>query len=75
MDKVRALLLELTQDDYVRFKYGKAVEAALKALDAQQAVDLRDIEAKLTALLEVVRQPTVKSKPPRPQAGKAPRPT
>jgi hypothetical protein len=62
MDKIKALLAELRQDDYVKFKYGKALEAALKQLDAQQAVDLREVEKRLLALLEVVRQPTPKSK-------------
>jgi hypothetical protein len=67
MDKVKAFLAELRQDDYVKFKYGKALEAALKQLEAQQAVDLKDVEKRLQALLEVVRQPAPKSKPPRAQ--------
>ena len=40
---------------------------ALKQLEAQQAVDLKDVEKRLQALLEVVRQPAPKSKPPRAQ--------
>ena len=70
-DPIRALLTELRDDDYVRFKYGKRVDAALKALDAQAAVDTRELEARLQAMLELVRgkkggnpaSPVTKSRP------------
>jgi hypothetical protein len=54
-DPIRALLTELRDDDYVRFKFGKRVDAALKALETQSAVDTRELEARLQAMLELVR--------------------
>lgn len=51
MDKLRELLEEMKADDYVRFKYGKRLDAALKALDGQGALDAKELEARLTELL------------------------
>jgi hypothetical protein len=55
MDAIRALLNDMRSDDYVRFKYGKQLDAALKALDARAAVDSQVLEARLVELLELVR--------------------
>jgi hypothetical protein len=53
--RIKALLQEMRDDEYVRFKYGKAIDAALKALDARQAVDTRAVEAKLLEALDALR--------------------
>ena len=55
MDKVKALLEALRADDYVRFRYGKALEAAAKELEARGALDARELERRLAELLELVR--------------------
>lgn len=55
MDKLRQLLEDMRSDDYVRFKYGKRVEAAIKALDEQQALDAAAIEARLQEVIALVR--------------------
>lgn len=56
LDPVRALLGDLAQDDYVRFKYGKRVEAALKLLDqATRGPDTAELEARLLEALDLVR--------------------
>jgi hypothetical protein len=72
MEKVRSLLTELKNDEYVRFKYGKQLEVALKELDTQPSLDVRDVEARLAELLELVRgkkggagaSPSTKSRKP-----------
>ena len=55
MEQIKALLSEMRGDDYVRFKYGKQIEAALKALDAKAPVETQVLEARLLELLELVR--------------------
>lgn len=55
VDAVRALLDELERDDYVRFKHGKALGAARKALDARPEVDTTVLEEHLTQALELLR--------------------
>jgi hypothetical protein len=55
LTKVKALLDELKQDDYVKFRYGKAIENALKVLESHTALDPAEIELGLTDLLELVR--------------------
>jgi hypothetical protein len=87
LDPVRALLADLAKDDYVRFKYGKRVDAALKALaQAKGGPDGAALEARLLELLEIVRgkparggkkgagavAPGAKSAGRAPQASKAP---
>ncbi len=52
----RTLLHELAMDDYVRFKYGKRLEAALKQLDLQAGgASPAELEVKLLELLDLVR--------------------
>jgi hypothetical protein len=53
--RIKALLQELRADEYVRFKHGKAIDAALKALEGRQSVDTRAVEAKLVEALEALR--------------------
>lgn len=55
MEKVRTLLEALKTDEYVRFKHGKALDAALKELESQSALDAPMLEARLSELLELVR--------------------
>lgn len=55
MEQIRALLTEMRGDEYVRFKYGKQLDAALKALDAKAPVETQVLEARLLELLELVR--------------------
>ncbi|HEY9721507.1 MAG TPA: hypothetical protein V6D47_05810 [Oscillatoriaceae cyanobacterium] len=55
MEKVRSLLEALKADEYVRFKHGKALDAALKELEAQSALDAQALEARLLEMLELVR--------------------
>ena len=53
---VRTLLAEMAKDDYVRFKYGKRVDAALKLLEASDGgPDAAAIEARLLEALDLVR--------------------
>lgn len=81
LDPVKALLGDLAKDDYVRFKYGKRVDAALKLLDqAEVGPDAAAIEARLVDLLEVVRGGKPKAKkgagaaaPEGKSAGRAPK--
>lgn len=80
MDEIKALLGELRSDEYVRFKYGKQIDAALKALEAKAPVEPQVLEARLLEMLELVRgkkggtsaSPQAKSKrapaKPKPQA-------
>lgn len=51
MDKLRDLLEEMKADDYVRFKYGKRIEAALKTLEGAGGIDAKELEARLNELL------------------------
>lgn len=52
----RTLLHELAMDDYVRFKYGKRIDAALKQLDQQAgAPSTAELEARLLELVDLVR--------------------
>ena len=52
----QTLLHELAMDDYVRFKYGKRIEAALRQLDQQAGgASPAELEAKLLELLDIVR--------------------
>lgn len=83
---VKALLGDLAQDDYVRFKFGKRVDAALKLIDqAGTGPDAAELEARLLELIELVRggkggrkkgagaaAPEVKSPRRAPKAEKAP---
>lgn len=55
MDKLQALLEEMKADDYVRFKYGKRLDAALKTLEAHAGLDARELEARLIELLDWTR--------------------
>jgi hypothetical protein len=55
MDPIKALLAEMKTDEYVRFRYGKQIDAALKALDAQSQLDPKALEARLVDMLELVR--------------------
>lgn len=55
MEAVRALLNDMRSDEYVRFKYGKQIDQALKTLDARAAVDTQQLESRLVELLELVR--------------------
>lgn len=56
LNPVRTLLGDMAQDEYIRFKYGKRVEAALKALDqATTGPDLGEVEARLVEALEALR--------------------
>ena len=55
MEAIKALLSDMRADEYVRFKYGKQIDAALKALDARAALDAPALEAKLLEALELVR--------------------
>ncbi len=56
LNPVKTLLADLARDDYVRFKYGKRVDAALKLLDAQSVgPDATELEARLLELLDLVR--------------------
>jgi hypothetical protein len=78
MDPLRTLLNEMRTDDYVRFKYGKQIDATLKALDAKAGVDAQVLEARLVELLELVRgkkgggsAPSSKSKRPTPKQKEA----
>lgn len=80
MEQIKALLGELRSDEYVRFKYGKQIDAALKALEAKAPVETQVLEARLLEMLELVRgkkggtsaSPQAKSKrataKPKPQA-------
>jgi hypothetical protein len=61
MDKLRSLLEELKADEYVRFKYGKRLDVALKTLEAQGALDARELEARLTELLDWTRGKAAKN--------------
>lgn len=77
MEQIKALLSEMRSDEYVRFKYGKQIDAALKALD-KAPVETQVLEARLLEMLELVRgkkggssaSPQAKSKraPAKPQA-------
>lgn len=63
LDPVKTLLGDLAKDDYVRFKYGKRVDAAVKLLDqADLGPDAAAIEARLVELLDVVRGGKPKAK-------------
>ena len=55
MEQIKALLSEMRSDDYVRFKYGKQIDAALKALDAKAPIETQVLEDRLSELLELVR--------------------
>lgn len=53
---VKTLLADLAQDDYVRFKYGKRVDAALKSLELLDGgPDPSEVEARLIELIDLVR--------------------
>lgn len=54
-DVLKALLNDLKQDDYVRFRFGKRLDAALKSLESAPAPDTAEIEKRLTELLKLVR--------------------
>lgn len=69
-DPLRALLLEMRDDEYVRFRFGKRLDAALKALDARGGLDAAEIERRLTAVLELVRAPKGGAAAPRPKSPK-----
>lgn len=55
MEQIKALLGELRSDEYVRFKFGKQIDAALKALEAKAPVETQVLEARLLEMLELVR--------------------
>ena len=55
MEQLKSLLEELKGDDYVRFKYGKRLDAALKAVEARQSLDTTALEARLTEALALLR--------------------
>lgn len=56
LNPVRTLLGDMSQDDYVKFKYGKRVEAALKLLDhVATGPDTVELEGRLLELLDLVR--------------------
>ena len=56
LNPVKTLLGDMAQDDYVRFKYGKRVDAALKLLaQVGGGPDAAELEARLLEVLDLVR--------------------
>lgn len=52
---LRTLLEDLKADEYVRFKFGKRIDSVLKALESQASLDIAEVEARLQALLDLVK--------------------
>src|SRR5687768_11955565 len=72
-DPLRALLADLGADEYVRFRYGKRLDAALRALDAHSGLDTAELERRLNAVLELVRAPKGGASASRPKSPRPPR--